>query len=96
MRRSVVRSEVPLRFGKSKASPSGGSWLRRAAEQTDEGLQAETRRISKAFGLLLFRPLRGHLPLKGKALGPAPHYERLPLEGKLSPKVTDEEEGCTF
>ena len=31
--------------------------------------KAEARHISKTFGLLLFRPLRGHLPLKGKALG---------------------------
>ena len=30
--------------------------------------RAETRCISKAFGLLLFRPLRGHLPHMGKAL----------------------------
>ena len=71
MRRSVVRSERLPRFDKSKASPSGGSWLRREAEQTDEGQQTETRKRAKRTTLLLIRlaalatfPMGGRLTIR--------------------------------
>ena len=53
----------------------------------------QTRSISKTFGLLLFRPLRGHLPHMGKALGGA----NLTLKGKAlgaaQPKAPHQGEG---
>ena len=137
MRRRVVRSELPPRFGAPKApfgdqradSPYQGEMSRRDKEgrdavsrrlterirtllfrlyqkwnETDQRIRSlririgtlpsampllhnssvslrltapftqrslwtvQTRYSSKTIGLLLFRPLRGHLPLKGKAL----------------------------
>ena len=41
----------------------------------------QTRSSSKTFGLLLFRPLRGHLPLKGKAWGLRRTTKGFPLRG---------------
>ena len=56
--------------------------------------RAETRSISKAFGLLLFRPLRGHLPLKGKALGTCTIQRLLCVKGAVSRRLTDEGRGA--
>ena len=59
--------------------------------------------ISKTFGLLLFRPLRGHLPLKGKALEGAcdsPVRAKAPTtyqrEGQAPPLRYDEIRRITY
>ena len=62
IRIGTVLSDTPLLRNSSVS-------LRLTAPFTQRSLWiAQTRHISKTFGLLLFRPLRGHLPLKGKAL----------------------------
>ena len=62
--------------------PRSGLMRRRVVRsELPPRFRTETCSISKTFGLLLFRLLRGHLPLKGKAWGLRRTTKGFPLRG---------------